>query len=74
MKKGKLMENKFDKTKTLTPQALAERWGVTRKTIDNRRYMGKGPAFWKIAGRILYDLNDVERLEQNSFHSSNETR
>ena len=77
MKKGNLMineEKQFNKEQTLTAQVLAERWGVSPKTLANMRYRRKGPAFWKIGGRILYDLNDVIRQEQNSFHTSNETR
>ena len=33
----------FDITNTIDAEALAKRWGVTKKTIDNRRLKGERP-------------------------------
>ena len=41
----------FDITNTIDAEALAKRWGVTKKTIDNRRLKGERPNHWKITGK-----------------------
>ena len=42
------MNKNFDITNTIDVEELAKRWGVTKKTIDNRRYRGQGPSYYKI--------------------------
>ena len=67
------MSKKFDITNTIEVEELAKRWGVTKKTIDNRRYRGQGPSYFKIGGKIMYDLEDVKRMEDASYiHASYE--
>ena len=61
------MNKNFDITNTLDATELAERWGVSKKTIDNRRYRGQGPNYFKIGGAIRYDLEDVRRIENQSY-------
>ena len=62
-----MMNKNFDITNTLDVEELAKRWGVTKKTIDNRRYRGQGPNYFKIGGSIRYDLEDVRRVENQSY-------
>ena len=73
--KGKFMEIKdlkqFDINNTIDADGLSKRWGISKKTIDNRRSKGLGPSYWKITGTILYDLDDVKRIEEQSYISSN---
>ncbi|MDA7642593.1 helix-turn-helix domain-containing protein [Gammaproteobacteria bacterium] len=64
---GKVMNKNFDITNTISVEELAKRWGVTKKTIDNRRYRGQGPSHFKIGGAIKYDLDDVRRMESESY-------
>ena len=64
----------FDISKTIDANELAERWGVTKKSIDNRRQRGQGPNYFKIGGKIRYDLKDVVKMEQESYRSINGTR
>ena len=64
----------FDISKTIDANELAERWGVTKKSIDNRRQRGQGPNYFKIGGKIRYDLKDVVRMEQESYRSVDGTR
>jgi hypothetical protein len=49
----------------LTPPELAERYrgSITVKTLANWRWLGLGPRFTKIGGRILYALSDVVSWE-----------
>jgi len=64
----------FDISKTIDANELAERWGVTKKSIDNRRQRGQGPNYFKIGGKIRYDLKDVVKMEQESYRSINGSR
>ena len=69
-----ILEKNFDISNTIEVDELADRWGVSKKTIDNRRYRGQGPSYFKIGGKIKYDLDDVKRMEQDSYISVNGTR
>ena len=69
-----ILEKNFDISNTIEVGELAKRWGVSKKTIDNRRYRGQGPSYFKIGGKIKYDLDDVKRMEQDSYISVNGTR
>ncbi len=61
----------FDIENTISAEELAKRWGVSKKTIDNKRSKGIGPNHWKITGKILYDLEDVIRIEKQSYNPRN---
>jgi hypothetical protein len=61
----------FDIDNTIDADELSKRWGVSKKTIDNKRSKGVGPGYWKITGTILYDLDDVKKIEQESYISNN---
>ncbi|MEL0208962.1 MAG: DNA-binding protein [Gammaproteobacteria bacterium] len=61
------MNKNLDITNTIEVEELAKRWGVTKKTIDNRRYLGQGHSYFKIGGKIKYDLEDVRRMESESY-------
>ena len=69
-----ILDKNFDILNTIEVEELAKRWGVSKKTIDNRRYRGQGPSYFKIGGKIKYDLDDVKRMEQDSYISVNGTR
>ena len=69
-----ISEKNFDISNTIEVDELAERWGVSKKTIDNRRYRSQGPNYFKIGGKIKYDLDDVKRMEQDSYISVHGTR
>ena len=69
-----ILDKNFDILNTIEVEELAKRWGVSKKTIDNRRYRGQGPSYFKIGGKIKYDLDDVKRMEQDSYIAVNGTR
>lgn len=54
----------------LTPAELAKRWRgrVTLRTLKNWRYSKRrhGPKYIRIAGRVLYQLSDIEEYEQTN--------
>ena len=52
-------------SKCLRPEALAERWSTTPKTLANWRSRGTGPAFIKIGAAVRYAMTDVIAYEQS---------
>lgn len=51
----------------LTPDELAARWRLKRKTLQDWRRIGKGPNFVQLEGKhgnVLYNLEDVQAYEQ----------
>ena len=52
--------------------SLAKRWGMSRHTLDNWRNLGKGPAYRKIGGKVLYFLEDVVLFEEAGKQSGSE--
>ena len=47
----------------LTQEQLAERWHISPRTLEQWRWLGKGPKFLKIGARVLYDVTEVEAYE-----------
>jgi predicted site-specific integrase-resolvase len=42
---------------------LAERWRISERTLERWRWLGIGPVYIKIGGRVVYALEDVEAYE-----------
>jgi len=42
---------------------LARRWNVSPRTLERWRWLGQGPRFLKIGGRVAYRLEDIEKFE-----------
>ncbi len=53
-------------TKHLTQIELAQRWRISPRTLERWRWLGLGPAYLKIGGRVVYQLEDVEAFEAQS--------
>ena len=47
----------------LTQEQLAARWHMSPRTLEQWRWLGKGPKFLKIGARVLYDEGVVEDYE-----------
>lgn len=47
----------------LTQKHLAARWHISPRTLEQWRWLGKGPRFLKIGSRVLYDEDDVLTFE-----------
>ena len=47
----------------LTQEQLAARWHMSPRTLEQWRWLGKGPKFLKIGARVLYDQRVVEDFE-----------
>lgn len=48
----------FDQT------ALAHRWCISPTTLERWRWVGEGPRYIKIGGRVVYRLEDIEAYEE----------
>ena len=49
---------------------LAERWNISPRTLERWRWIGEGPAYLKIGGRVVYRLEDVEAYEAKCLHGT----
>lgn len=49
---------------------LAARWGISHRTLERWRWIGEGPKFVKLGGRVVYRLSDIEEYEQAMIRSS----
>ena len=57
-----------DKTsKFLDTRELAQRWKISPRTLENQRGKGQGPQFFKIGGKVLYDLDYIQEYEQDKL-------
>ncbi len=49
---------------------LADRWKISHRTLERWRWLGLGPLFIKVGGRVIYRLEDVETYEADNVRSS----
>ena len=61
-----------DEKKFITAKELAVRWKRSPCTLANQRLAGVGCPYYKISGKVLYDLADVENIEEKNFVSRND--
>jgi Helix-turn-helix domain len=47
----------------LTQNELARRWRMSERTLERWRWLGQGPRFMKLGGRVIYRLEDIEAFE-----------
>ena len=51
----------------LNQKDLARRWSMSPKTLERWRWLGDGPPYLKIGGKVLYRIEDVEAFEKDGF-------
>lgn len=56
--------------KHLNQAELADRWGVSQRTLERWRAIGWGPCFLKMGGRVVYRLKDIEAYEIQHMRAS----
>lgn len=56
--------NPVTHTVLLSPRHLAARWGLSEKTLERWRMLGTGPVFFKLGGRVLYSIEEIQAHEQ----------
>ena len=47
----------------LTQVQVADRWQMSVRTLERWRWLGQGPRFMKLGGRVAYRLEDIEAFE-----------
>jgi hypothetical protein len=50
-------------TKHLNQIELSRRWSISPRTLERWRWLGLGPRYLKIVGRVVYRLEDIEVFE-----------
>ena len=49
---------------------LARRWRLSHRTLERWRWLGEGPQYLKIGGRVVYRLEDVEVFEADRMRQA----
>jgi predicted site-specific integrase-resolvase len=49
---------------------LARRWNISARTLERWRWLGEGPVYLKLGGRVSYRLEDVEHYEAIHLHAN----
>ncbi len=57
-------------TRHLNQVQLADRWCISPRTLERWRWLGQGPRYLKIGGRVVYRLDDVEAYEARQLRTS----
>jgi hypothetical protein len=47
----------------LNQHQLARRWALSARTLERWRWLGLGPRFLKLGGRVVYRLEDIIEFE-----------
>ena len=60
--------------RVLSENELAQRWGVSPKTLQRWRSEGRGPRYLKLSKRVSYPLEAVIDFEYSALHDSTSER
>ena len=56
--------------KHLSQSELVERWGVSPRTLERWRWLGFGPRYIKVGGRVVYRVDEIEAFEERQTRQS----
>ena len=68
---GARKESKMRET-CLNQTELAARWKISPRTLERWRWIGDGPQFLKIGGRVIYRIEDIEAFELAALSAAGE--
>ena len=54
----------------INQKELSRRWGISYRTLERWRWLGEGPVFVKLGGRVAYRFEDIEAYEQAHMRNS----
>ena len=60
--------------RVLNENELAQRWGVSPKTLQRGRSEGRGPRDLKLSKRVGYPVDAVIEFERDALHDSTSER
>lgn len=63
-----------DARHVLNENELAQRWGISTKTLQRWRSEGRGPKYLKLSKRVSYPLETVLDFEHCALHASTSER
>ena len=49
---------------------LARRWSISPRTLERWRWLGQGPRYIKIGGRVVYRVEEIETFEAQQTRAS----
>lgn len=49
---------------------LSRRWKLSPRTLERWRWLGLGPRYLKVGGRVIYRLEDIEEFEAMQLHDA----
>jgi predicted DNA-binding transcriptional regulator AlpA len=53
---------------------VADRWGMSHRTLQRWRSQRKGPPFLKLCGKVLYRLSDITNWENANCRIGEKSR
>lgn len=56
--------------RVLNENELAQRWGLSPKTLQRWRSEGRGPRYLKLSKRVSYPIDSVLEFEHHALHDS----
>lgn len=56
--------------RVLNETELANRWGISPKTLQRWRTEGRGPHYMKLSKRVTYPLDEIAEYERRALHAS----
>ncbi len=66
--------NHTQSIKHINQKQLAERWGLSQRTLERWRAIGWGPLFLKMGGRVVYREKDVLAYEEQHLPESTQSQ
>jgi hypothetical protein len=66
----KMLQKPDSAVRHLAQGQLADRWQMSPRTLERWRWLGEGPRFLKLGGRVVYRLQDVEIYEAEQLRVS----
>ena len=60
--------------RVLNENELAQRWGVSPKTLQRWRSEGRGPRYLKLSKRVGYPVDAILEFEREALHDSTSER
>lgn len=51
---------------------LSRRWRLSPRTLERWRWLGQGPRYLKIGGRVVYRIADIEVFEAAQLQTPRE--
>ena len=54
----------------MSEHELAQRWGISPKTLQRWRSEGRGPRYLKLSKRVVYPVEELQKFESHSLYAS----